>query len=281
MLFTGPGRHRRRTSAEKAVAVAGVTGVGLALPLLTAAGASAAPVSTWEKVAQCESGGNWAINTGNGFYGGLQFTAGTWKGFGGTRYAAFAHQASKSQQIAVAEKVLASQGPGAWPVCSKRAGLTRGGGSPAKADSAEGASTAAPRSGAAPQFPGRGGWDADDRVYWYQKGGTWYWTAHRETYQRYAAAADRPDGVEEVSDTGPDAGAQAAEASDSDGQSLQAAPLPEAGRGTYTVRPGDTLSGIAVERDLPGGWQRLYAANRTTVGADPDLILPGQQLDLG
>ncbi|MFF1796777.1 transglycosylase family protein, partial [Kitasatospora sp. NPDC058263] len=103
MLFVGTGRHRRRTQTEKAIAVAGVAGVGLALPLLTATGASAAPASTWDAVAQCESGGNWGINTGNGFYGGLQFTSSTWKAFGGTSYAPQAHQASRAQQISVAE----------------------------------------------------------------------------------------------------------------------------------------------------------------------------------
>ncbi|MEV4615874.1 transglycosylase family protein, partial [Kitasatospora sp. NPDC049258] len=81
--------------------------------------------STWDKVAQCESTGNWAINSGNGFYGGLQFTNSTWAAFGGTSYAPQANLASKAQQIAVAEKVLAAQGPGAWPVCSVKAGLTK------------------------------------------------------------------------------------------------------------------------------------------------------------
>ncbi|MFJ1708185.1 transglycosylase family protein, partial [Kitasatospora sp. NPDC088346] len=76
-------------------------------------------------VAQCESTGNWSINSGNGFYGGLQFTNSTWAAYGGTSYAPQANLASKAQQIAVAEKVLASQGPGAWPVCSVKAGLTK------------------------------------------------------------------------------------------------------------------------------------------------------------
>ncbi|GAA1189777.1 LysM repeat protein [Kitasatospora gansuensis] len=105
-------------------------GAVAALPvagLVTATSASAASSSTWDSVAQCESTGNWNINTGNGFSGGLQFTPSTWAAFGGTQYAASADQASKGQQIAVAEKVLASQGPGAWPVCSVKAGLTKGG----------------------------------------------------------------------------------------------------------------------------------------------------------
>ncbi len=107
------------------VAVAGsatfVTGVGLS------ASAQAAG-SVWDAVAACESGGNWAINTGNGFSGGLQFSSSTWNAFGGTRYASRANLASKAAQIATAQRVLAAQGPSAWPACSQRAGLTRANG---------------------------------------------------------------------------------------------------------------------------------------------------------
>ncbi len=77
----------------------------------------------WGCVAQCESGGNWHINTGNGHYGGLQFSQQTWEGFGGGRYAARADLASRQQQIAIARKVVAVQGWGAWPHCSSRYGL--------------------------------------------------------------------------------------------------------------------------------------------------------------
>jgi resuscitation-promoting factor RpfA len=73
----------------------------------------------WSGVARCESGGNWHINTGNGYYGGLQFSLGTWLGAGGGRYARYPHQAAAWQQIAVAERVLRSQGVGAWPVCGR------------------------------------------------------------------------------------------------------------------------------------------------------------------
>ena len=114
--------------SKRRVRMAVMGGVLAVLPvagLAAANTASAAPVSTWDRVAQCESTGNWAVNSGNGFYGGLQFTSKTWGAFGGHAYAANAHQASKAQQIAVAEKVLAAQGPGAWPVCSVKAGLTR------------------------------------------------------------------------------------------------------------------------------------------------------------
>ena len=74
----------------------------------------------WTAVAQCESGGNWHISTGNGFYGGLQFTEATWFGYGGGQYATSANLASPAEQIAVAQRVLAGQGIGAWPVCGRR-----------------------------------------------------------------------------------------------------------------------------------------------------------------
>ncbi|MEU1270148.1 transglycosylase family protein [Streptomyces sp. NPDC005799] len=119
MLFSGKGKHRRPSKATRAAALAGVTGVAIAAPLMAAGNASAATASQWDAVAQCESGGNWSINTGNGYYGGLQFSASTWAAYGGTAYAPQANQAGKAQQIAVAEKVLASQGKGAWPVCGK------------------------------------------------------------------------------------------------------------------------------------------------------------------
>ncbi|MFF8608766.1 transglycosylase family protein [Streptomyces sp. NPDC015346] len=117
MLFSAKGKHRRPSKAARAVALAGVAGVAVAAPLMTAGSASAATASEWDAVAQCESGGNWSINTGNGYYGGLQFSTSTWAAYGGTAYAATADQASKSQQIEIAEKVLAGQGKGAWPSC--------------------------------------------------------------------------------------------------------------------------------------------------------------------
>ncbi|WP_275578161.1 transglycosylase family protein [Yimella sp. NH-Cas1] len=91
----------------------------------TTAVKSALGWNVWDRVAQCESGGNWRINTGNGYYGGLQFSYTTWRGFGGTAYASYAHLATREQQIRIAQNTLRVQGPGAWPVCSRRAGLTR------------------------------------------------------------------------------------------------------------------------------------------------------------
>ncbi|MFE0798728.1 transglycosylase family protein [Streptomyces sp. NPDC058812] len=126
------GRHRRyqpnRINRASLTVTAG--GAGLALPLIGTGTAQAADVETWDKVAACESTNDWDINTGNGYYGGLQFTQSTWEAFGGTEYAPRADLATKDQQIAIAEKVLDGQGPGAWPVCSQRAGLARDGDAP-------------------------------------------------------------------------------------------------------------------------------------------------------
>ena len=114
-----------RTAARRGVTLAAVSAAGLALSA-TAANA-ATPTSTWDALAQCESGGNWSINTGNGFSGGLQFTSSTWAAYGGT---GSPEAASREQQIAVAERVQASQGWGAWPSCASQLGLSGGGGAP-------------------------------------------------------------------------------------------------------------------------------------------------------
>ena len=98
--------------------------LALGISAVSVAPASAAG-TVWDRVARCESGGNWKINTGNGYYGGLQFSRSTWRGYGGAKYASRANLATKGQQIAIARRVLAGQGPGAWPVCSRKAGLTR------------------------------------------------------------------------------------------------------------------------------------------------------------
>ncbi|ULE35346.1 transglycosylase family protein [Mycobacterium sp. IDR2000157661] len=112
------GRHRKPTTSAVNVAKVAFTGAVLGTGGLTLAGhAGAATDGEWDQVAKCESGGNWAINTGNGYQGGLQFAPSTWKGHGGGEYAPAAHLATKEEQIAVAERVLASQGKGAWPSC--------------------------------------------------------------------------------------------------------------------------------------------------------------------
>ncbi|MFF2535936.1 transglycosylase family protein [Streptomyces cyaneofuscatus] len=217
------GRHRRyqpsRINRASLTVTAG--GAGLALPLITATSAGAASGEVWEKVAACESSGNWAINTGNGYYGGLQFSGPTWAAFGGTQYAPRADLATRDQQIDIAERVLDGQGPGAWPACSVKAGLTRGGDAP---DTTPQSAGTRPVQAAAPQ-------SAPPRK------------------PRTTPAAATPTHV-------------------------------PGKRDAYTVASGDSLSGIADAQRVRGGWQKLYAANRTVVGDDPDLIFPGQRLSL-
>ncbi|MFI1764345.1 transglycosylase family protein [Streptomyces sp. NPDC020800] len=155
MLFSGKGKHRRPSKATRVIALAGVTGAVVAAPLMAAGNASAATASEWDAVAQCEAGGNWSINTGNGYYGGLQFSASTWAAYGGTAYAAQANQATKAQQIAVAEKVLAAQGKGAWPVCGTGLSGTPYGGSAPTTESKSAPAKPAPAKPAAPSTTSR------------------------------------------------------------------------------------------------------------------------------
>ena len=109
---------RRLVGILVAVALAVGMSFGAAKPAEAKAG-------VWNRVAKCESGGRWKINTGNGYYGGLQFSAGTWRAYGGKKYGKQAHKASKAEQIAIARRVLAGQGPGAWGGCARKAGLTK------------------------------------------------------------------------------------------------------------------------------------------------------------
>ncbi|MFE9442442.1 transglycosylase family protein [Streptomyces sp. NPDC006602] len=226
MLFSGKGKHRRPSKATRAIAIAGVTGAAVAAPLMAAGNASAATASEWDAVAQCESGGNWSINTGNGYYGGLQFSASTWAAYGGTQYAAQANQASKSQQIAVAEKVLASQGKGAWPNCGVNLSSSAYNGS---ADTSSNTSS------------GSSG------------------TTTRSTEQQASRSADRPASKKTV--TTPT------------GKKVKK------GDGEYKVVSGDTLSSIAEENDVKGGWAKVFELNKDIV-QDANLIYPGQQLHL-
>jgi LysM repeat protein len=117
------GYHRAPTNSSTGRLVrVGSVAAGAAAVSLTALGggsANAATVHNWDGVARCESSGNWSINTGNGYYGGLQFSRSTWLAYGGGAYAPRADLASKAQQIAIAEKTLRGQGVGAWPVCGR------------------------------------------------------------------------------------------------------------------------------------------------------------------
>ncbi|MET9577407.1 transglycosylase family protein [Streptomyces sp. DT199] len=228
MLFSGKGTHRRPSKASRVIAIAGVTGAAVAAPLMAAGNASAATTSEWDAVAQCESGGNWSINTGNGYYGGLQFSASTWSAYGGTQYASTADQASKDQQIQVAEKVLASQGKGAWPVCGKGlSGASTGGGS----SSDSGSSSQSQQS-----------------------------TETRQTEQQPASRSDERPAAKKTVTT-------------PTGKKVKK------GDGEYKVAKGDTLSSIATDEKVKGGWEKLYQLNKDIID-DANLIYPGQQLHL-
>lgn len=116
------GRHsrpsRRRVTPKFVIGATAVAVTAVVAEPWTLAHADSTPGTNWDAIAQCESGGNWATNTGNGFYGGLQFTQSTWHAYGGQ---GTPQNASREQQIAVAEKVKQGQGLGAWPVCGRHA----------------------------------------------------------------------------------------------------------------------------------------------------------------
>jgi resuscitation-promoting factor RpfA len=216
--------------------------VALGLTAVTAGTAQAATGSTWDRLAQCESGGNWSINTGNGFSGGLQFTPSTWRAYGGTAYASSAYLAGRSAQIAVAQRVLASQGWGAWPACSAKLGL-RGtvptGGSAVAQRVAPRVSRSVTRTPLAT-------------------------TSHKVVTRHRAPAATSPRKVVHWAP-----------------RVVRSAPSVAPAKGAnYVVKPGDYLSKIAAQHGVSGGWQAIYALNRAQIGADANLILPGERLRL-
>jgi len=116
------GRHRKPTASAVNVAKVAFTGAVIGTGGIVLAGqAGAATDGEWDQVARCESGGNWAINTGNGYYGGLQFSLGTWQAYGGSGYP---HENSKAEQIRIATKVRDARGGyGDWPACAAKLGL--------------------------------------------------------------------------------------------------------------------------------------------------------------
>jgi resuscitation-promoting factor RpfA len=124
MSIRARGRHRKPSTNARKIGLATAPLVAV-IPLASAPSASAATTATWDRLARCESGGNWHINTGNGYYGGLQFNAGTWRAYGGARFASLPHRATKAEQITVAERLLHARGWSPWPACSHRLGLGR------------------------------------------------------------------------------------------------------------------------------------------------------------
>lgn len=237
----------RRTAA--ALAIGGAVAATMSMPA-----ANAVDGATWDALAQCESGGNWSINTGNGFYGGLQFTQQSWNGVGMSGSPA---TASRAQQIEAGERLLAIQGWGAWPACSAKLGLYG-------------------KTGAAPTYT-----EPTTTV-----------AAQSQTQQTYTAPAAQvapaapaaqaaPAAVEAPAAAPAAPVAPAAPAAPAAAPAVEApvAAAPKAAAGTYTVVPGDSLSLIAAKLGVAGGYQAIAAAN-TDIIYNVDLIFPGQVLTI-
>lgn len=241
----------RRTAA--ALAIGGVAAATMSMPA-----ANAVDGATWDALAQCESGGNWSINTGNGFYGGLQFTQQSWNGVGMSGSPA---NATRAQQIEAGERLLAIQGWGAWPACSAKLGLYgKTGAAPTyteptttvAAQSQTQQTYTAPAAQAAPAAPAA--------------------QAAPAAVEAPAAAPAAPAAVE-----APAVAPAAAPAVEAPAAAPVAAP--KAAAGTYTVVPGDSLSLIAAKLGVAGGYQAIAAAN-TDIIYNVDLIFPGQVLNI-
>ncbi|WP_314728531.1 transglycosylase family protein [Rothia mucilaginosa] len=238
----------RRTAA--ALAIGGAVAATMSMPA-----ANAVDGATWDALAQCESGGNWSINTGNGFYGGLQFTQQSWNGVGMSGSPA---TATRAQQIEAGERLLAIQGWGAWPACSAKLGLYG-------------------KTGAAPTYT-----EPTTTV-----------AAQSQTQQTYTAPAAQvapaapaaqaaPAAVEAPAAPAAQAAPAVVEAPAAPAvEAPAAAPVaaPKAAAGTYTVVPGDSLSLIAAKLGVAGGYQAIAAAN-TDIIYNVDLIFPGQVLTI-
>lgn len=229
----------RRTAA--ALAIGGAVAATMSMPA-----ANAVDGATWDALAQCESGGNWSINTGNGFYGGLQFTQQSWNGVGMSGSPA---TATRAQQIEAGERLLAIQGWGAWPACSAKLGLYG-------------------KTGAAPTYT-----EPTTTV-----------AAQSQTQQTYTAPAAQAAPAAPAAQAAPaavEAPAAAPAAAPAVEAPVAAAPVaaPKAAAGTYTVVPGDSLSLIAAKLGVAGGYQAIAAAN-TDIIYNVDLIFPGQVLTI-
>jgi hypothetical protein len=274
-MRSGTGRHRRPRQAPAIFVTAGVTSAGIALPLLGAAGAHAADADTWDRVAQCESGGIWSANTGNGYYGGLQLTQQIWEDHGGRDYAPRPDLASRAEQIVVAEKILAAKGREAWPGCATKARLTEDGEAPDVNPGilgvSPGESGAQDRSSASDGGLDRGDGDSAQRQS--PKGG-----GHSRELSTDAdgSGKGRHRGPSDGEARGGGLGNSGRHASRG-GNSERTGGL---GAGGYTVQPGDNLSEIADTHSVSGGWSVLYGSNKDVLGSDPDVIRPGQHIDL-
>ena len=233
--------------------------------------ANAVDGATWDALAQCESGGNWSINTGNGFYGGLQFTQQSWNGVGMSGSPA---TATRAQQIEAGERLLAIQGWGAWPACSAKLGLYgKTGAAPTyteptttvAAQSQTQQTYTAPAAQAAPAAPAAQAAPAAAPA------------APAAQAAPAAPAAQAAPAAVEAPAAAPAAPAVEAPAAAAPAAAPVAAP--KAAAGTYTVVPGDSLSLIAAKLGVAGGYQAIAVAN-TDIIYNVDLIFPGQVLTI-
>lgn len=213
-------RHRlNNPSRGKFAAKSLAAAAAISLPFLAfATPASADTGGTWDQLAECESGGDWSINTGNGYSGGLQFSQSTWEAYGGSGNPA---DASREQQISVAENVLEGQGWGAWPACSAQLGLS---------------GNDAPQGGSGAQE------QAQQQEQPAQQQQTSSETAQQQAPVEQQQVQEQP--VEQPAQSAPAAPQQAAVSGE-----------------TYTVVAGDTLSSIAQAQGVAGGWESIYQAN--------------------
>ena len=265
--------RRRETSRVRVMALRGAT-VGIvagAAALALVGNASAAPASTWDAVAGCESTNNWSINTGNGYYGGLQFSQSTWDAYGGQQYAPRADLASREQQIAVAEQTLAGQGWGAWTCAYAGGGEASSAGSVGSGSSSSSSSSDPSSSSSSSSHSSSNNSSSNDPNS-SSSSSPASSSSDSSSNDRSSRSSDRADRSREIS-----VDQQSSDQQSSD-QSVSAPA--SAADGTYTVVTGDTLSGIAAANGVAGGWQALYQANSDII-PNADMIYPGQVLRLG
>ncbi|MFB6846184.1 transglycosylase family protein [Streptomyces sp. NPDC056373] len=308
-MLSGNGRHRRPRQAPALLVAAGVTGSAIAIPLLGASGASAADGTTWDRVADCETGGAWSENSGNGYYGGLQLSQEDWESHGGLDYAASADLASRSQQIAVAERILADQGVGAWRTCGLLSGLEQGKGSdssgasdssgevdsPGLLDSLGSSPSDGPSSSPSSSPDASASKDETAKPDKSTEPTGSSQKQQSDDSSSGASKSDKADSARQGDDSsrpgdtgsGRHRGPSADETGASDGgpegkaTGRHSAPAEESSgdsEGAYIVGIGDSLWSIADALRVSGGWHALYEGNEKEVGADPNLILPGQTL---
>ncbi|MFJ8861126.1 transglycosylase family protein [Streptomyces sp. NPDC102451] len=217
----------------------------------------------WDRIAECESSGRWDINTGNGYHGGLQFAPSTWRAYGGGQYAPRADLATKSEQIAVGERVRRSQGLGAWPTCGRL-------GANGTSSSSSGSGSSSGNSGSSASGGGVDGSDTAQAAPERPSTGSSNSGSSGNTSSGSTSSGSTSSGSSSHSDE--------STASNDSAVTHHSEDLADAE--TYIVQPGDCLSVIAERADVSGGWPALYELNRETLDQGPHLIFPGQRLQL-